>query len=161
LHFFVAPHPGWEARERREIELRSPEATEYVVADARRIGPVGFDGDELEPAACDELARKTRSHPVKLARSVRRLAEQNQARIADPLDERVDRRGIDIVDWLGCFADECREGGGSARPSQFLNDLRVSAPCLLADEGDEPNVGQRLLAVFGLTLACDPQQDLR
>ena len=59
----------------------------HVVVDARGVGPVGLDRDEVEAAPHDELLRDARAHPVELGRPVRRLAEQDDARVADALEQ--------------------------------------------------------------------------
>ena len=62
----------------------------HVVIDARGVRPIALDGDEIKPLAFDQLARDPLPHAIELGRSVRRLAEQHDARIADSLQHRLE-----------------------------------------------------------------------
>ena len=77
---------------------------------------------------------------------MRRFAEENEARVADAIEERVDRGGVDVVDRLGGLANERRETCSRARAHGALDELRrIAVPRLLADQGHEANIGERLL----------------
>lgn len=71
----VAPHPGWKACERCELERRASRATEHVIVDARCIRPIGLDRNEVEAASPDQLTADMRPHAVELATAVASLAE--------------------------------------------------------------------------------------
>src|ERR1019366_3103277 len=161
VHLLVAPHPRREARERRELERRATGTAEHVVVDPGSVGPVALHRDEVEASTGDELARDARAHAVELARAMRRLAQQDEARVADSIDERVERRGLDVVDPIGRFADEAGEPGGTAGHVRGPRQLPAPAPGLLADEGDEANVHQRLLAELRVVHARHAREDLR
>jgi hypothetical protein len=55
-----------------------------VMIDACSIRPIALDGDEGKSLALDELAGDALAHPIEFGRAMRRLAEENHARIADP-----------------------------------------------------------------------------
>ena len=66
-----------------------------IVVDARGIRPITFDGDEAEPLLDDQFARDALAHPIEFRGAMGRLAEQHDARIANPFKQRAE---IDCVD---------------------------------------------------------------
>ena len=57
-----------------------------VAVDAIAVGPVPLDGNEAEALLLDQATADPCSPEVILVRAVRRLAEQDVAGIADPLE---------------------------------------------------------------------------
>ena len=91
----VPPHPGREPAEVRERLFR-----EFVVVlaphesvDAVGVGPVALDGDRGEPLLGDQPLRDLGARTVELVGSVGRLADQDEARLRRPLEQRVVVRG--------------------------------------------------------------------
>ena len=88
----VAPHPGREAAERRLLPLAPrPMADEAI--DIGRVGPVGLDRDDVEAVSLDQPARDRGAGAVEFAGAVARLAEQDDPRLAEPV-ERAGEGGI-------------------------------------------------------------------
>ena len=86
----VAPHP---AREAGEVSKRTGRVA--IVAGepdppvrAIRVRPVRLDGDDVEAFSNDERFGELRPRAIELVRSVRRLADEDDARVADYVDER-------------------------------------------------------------------------
>ena len=92
----VAPHPGREATEitERLLGILVDTRASHVPVDAVGVGPVGLDGHGGEALLLDEAPRDERPFAIKLVRPVRRLTEQHDTRVADPMDERVVLRRI-------------------------------------------------------------------
>ena len=66
-----------------------------IIVDACRIRPIAFDGDKAEPLLDDQFARDALTHPIEFRGPMRRLAEQHDARVAHPFEQRAK---IDFVD---------------------------------------------------------------
>jgi hypothetical protein len=92
---------------------------------------------------------------------VRRLAEQDQASVGDPLKQRVDGGGLDVVDRLGRLADEGREPGRSPRETGAAQASRLLAPPLLPDQRHEAHFGDRLLPVVRFGVSGNTDQRLQ
>jgi hypothetical protein len=90
-HLFVAPHPGRETPEVGErfhgID-RVARATDVAI-DGVSVGPVGFHRHAGETFFVNEPLRDLGTLAVELVRAVRRLAEQREARLADPIHQRI------------------------------------------------------------------------
>ena len=90
-HVGVAPHPRWEPLESSQgidgIGIIAPAAD--VTVDAIRVGPVGLDGDRIEALLPDQPLGDLGAFPVELVRTVRRLADQHEAGVADPFEQGV------------------------------------------------------------------------
>ena len=138
---------GKRANGVKSTRRRRPVA-EDVVVDARGVGPVGLDRDELEAAPLDELLRDAGAHPIELARPVGRLAEQHDARVADALEERVDGRRLDVVDRLGGLADQLgdRSLGSPGAGLRTATLARVSRQPCSPMSGTKRTLDERLLA---------------
>jgi hypothetical protein len=54
------------------------------------VRPIAFDGDEGESLLLDEALRDLRAPGIELGGAMRRLAEQQEARIANQLQQRVE-----------------------------------------------------------------------
>ncbi len=162
VHVFVAPHPGRESRERRERQLRAGPIAEHVVIDPGGVGPVGLDGDEVEAAPFDEGLRDPRPHPVELARAVGGLAQQDEARVSDALEQGVDRARVDVVDRLRRLANQLRNGRVPAALAWGAQHAFFFFwPALLADQRDEADLAERLLAKVVGPDPGHPRQHLR
>ena len=85
----VAPHPGRESPESRQgvdgLGIVAAAADEAV--DAIGVGPVGLDGHGVEALLADQPLGDLRTLAIKLVRAVRRLADQDEAGVADQLQE--------------------------------------------------------------------------
>ncbi len=117
----IAPHPCREPLERHP-RRRSLRSRMDVAIDCRGIGPVCLDGDRGEPAPRDQLLGDAGPHPIELGGAVRRLAEQHDARVADPADQRVELDVLDPADRLGALRDQLRykrRSRGRARCAQW------------------------------------------
>ncbi len=91
-----------------------------------------------------------------------RLAEQDDPRVPDPIEDRIDRTGLDVVDWLRGFTHECGETRGASRAGRGRDDVRAFlGPCLFTDERHEPDTRERLFSIPILPLAGDPYEHLR
>jgi hypothetical protein len=66
-----------------------------ISIDAITIGPVTFDGDEAEATFDDEPLGELGAPRIELRRPVRRLAEEDETRLPDALEQRIEvgRRG--------------------------------------------------------------------
>ena len=91
----VPPHPGRETLEagKRVRGLGVLAGAAHEAVDPERVGPVGLDGDGVESLLANEAFRQDGALPVELVRAVRGLADQDEARAADPVEERVVVRG--------------------------------------------------------------------
>src|SRR5215218_1949559 len=94
VHFRVAPHPGWKALERPILAL-SPRAMPYVAVDGRGVRPVGLHRNDVEPVTLDQPLPDGRARTVEFARSMARLAEQDDARVTEAVEHGPERR-IDL-----------------------------------------------------------------
>jgi hypothetical protein len=129
-----------------------------VVIDPRGVGPVGLDRDDLEAAPRDQLLGDPRAHPVELAGAVGGLAEEDDPRIADAIEEAREIRGLDRVDRLGGLADD---RGDRARACAREGGARVGGvglPAFLADQRDETDRAEVLAAEVVRTGLGDPDQ---
>src|SRR5207244_8413043 len=89
----VRPHPGRPAVEgvqRLEGGGGGAGKTLDVPIDALAIRPVALDGDEAKALLADEPPADPRSPRIELVRAVRRLAQQDVVRVADPVDQRIE-----------------------------------------------------------------------
>ena len=59
-----------------------------VAVDTIGVGPVRLDGDGVKPFSTDQPLGDLGTLAVELVRAVRRLAQQDEARVADELEER-------------------------------------------------------------------------
>ncbi len=92
-HLLVAPHPGRETLERLARRCRRREMTDIAV-DARRIGPIRLDRDDVEPVRGDQPFRDRGARPVEFGGAVRRLAEQHHPGVAEPVEKGAERRVV-------------------------------------------------------------------
>jgi len=85
----VAPHPARKAVEVAErcFRVRIVAGGADPAVDAIRIGPVGFDGDDVETGSGDERFRQLGAGLVELVGAVRGFADQHQAGAADRVEE--------------------------------------------------------------------------
>jgi hypothetical protein len=92
----VGPHPGRPAvvAAQRLLGCRVTQLAMDVAVDAIAVGPVPLDGNEAEALLLDQATADPCSPEVILVRPVRRLAEQDVAGIADPLEEGVQVLGV-------------------------------------------------------------------
>jgi hypothetical protein len=90
-HLLVAPHPGGKAAERGErgVGVGVAGSALHPPIQSTHVGPVGFDGDGVETLLLEQPLRDARALVVELVAAVRRLAEEHEARVADPIEERV------------------------------------------------------------------------
>ena len=90
-HLGVAPHPGREALKaaQRLLGVRVLAGPADVAVDAVGVGPVGLDGDAGETLLLDQPAGDQGALAVELVGAVRGLAEQDEAGVADLLQQRV------------------------------------------------------------------------
>ncbi len=109
----VAPHPLRESPKRVERLGRRAVFTHGadVPVDAVGVGPVALDGDRLESLLLDESSGHVGPSRVELVRAVAGLADQNQSRVTDEIEQLV------VVDdacrgWHCAAPDRC---GGVAR----------------------------------------------
>ena len=72
-----------------------------IVVDACSIRPIAFDGDKAEPLLDDQFARDALTHPIEFRGPMRRLAEQHDARVAHPFEQRAKIDFIDRAERLG------------------------------------------------------------
>src|SRR5439155_21998836 len=92
-HLLVAPHPGREALKGWAGLRRRSEVTDVTV-DPRRIGPVGLDRDDGEAMIDDQALRDRGAGTVELRGAVRRLAEQHDPRVAEPVEKSAECLGM-------------------------------------------------------------------
>ena len=62
-HFVIAPHPDREAGKGRPFRRRIFPVP-HIMIDARGVGPVAFDGDEVEALLQNQFARDRLAHAV-------------------------------------------------------------------------------------------------
>jgi hypothetical protein len=88
-----------------------------IASDAARIGPVGLDGDDREPARADELLGDAGAHPVELGRAVGRFTDQHQPRSGQTAEQHAKIVAVDRLERLGDLPDEVGQGGRAAHGS--------------------------------------------
>ena len=90
-HVGVAPHPGREALESAERidRLGVIVCAANVPVDSVGIRPIALDADGVESLLNDQPFGELRPHGIELVRAVRRLADQDDRRVADHLEEPV------------------------------------------------------------------------
>ena len=127
-----------------------------VVVDARGIRPIALDGDEGKSLVLDQLARDPLAHAVELRGAVRRLADENHARIADPLQHRCEVERLDGRELLAAARNRLRQ---RAIPRLGLA-LPGGRPPFRAHQRHEADVRELLRGVFVLGHASHPDQFL-
>ena len=65
-----------------------------IAVDARRVGPIRFDRDDVEAVRRDQLLRDRGAGPVEFGGAVRRLAEQHHLGVAEPVEKGAERRVV-------------------------------------------------------------------
>src|SRR5579872_6991707 len=99
-HLDIAPHPTW-----KPVECSRGAASRRMVAnitvDARRIRPVGFNGDNVEAAILDQVPGYCRSSAVEFAGAVTGLAEKNDSCIA--VTGKKITEGFSLLGWRQYF----------------------------------------------------------
>src|SRR6185312_16513592 len=76
------------------------------------VGPVAFGRDEREAVVLDQALGDLHSPRVELGRPVRRLAEQDELRVADEVDQRVEvARGFERTRDLAQPVNQLLGGG--------------------------------------------------
>ena len=126
------------------------------VVDAVRVRPIALDRDDVEALILDQRLRDPRANAVELGRAVRRFANQNDARFADPADEAREIGVAAVLEGLAMLRDEPRDRDADGRAR--LHDTRrlglplviLAFPTLLADQRHEAHVGEILTVVFVL-----------
>jgi hypothetical protein len=90
-HVGVAPHPCGEAPEAAQRLLGAAvlATAADVAVNAGGVGPISLDGDRGEAVLRDQALRDPCSLAVELVCAVAGLAQQHDARVADPGQERV------------------------------------------------------------------------
>ena len=129
----VPPHPGREPAKPAEgiggvAILADPGR---VAAHPQRIGPIGLDRDGGEPFPLDQQPGDLGAFAVELVRTVGRLADENDAGVADPVDERPERvAGVRARSGGGAIRKR-RDGDGGAhdalRSEAWFSNVRTSA----------------------------------
>ncbi len=139
----VAPHPGREALESRLLALALRPMPDIAV-DIGRVGPVRLDRDDVEAVPLDQPPRDRRASAVEFGRAVARLAEQDEAGVAEPVEWRGEAGIIDLRQRLGGIAHQCRKriGHRSRQPCSPISGTKRTAPrfssieAVLAGAGD-------------------------
>ena len=87
----VAPHPRGESSEVGEsrVGVDVPRCAHHVAVDAVCVGPVGLGRHRREAQLVDQAAGDPGPLPVELVGPVRCLADEDEAPVADPVEQRV------------------------------------------------------------------------
>ena len=133
-----------------------------VAIDAARVGPVGFDRDDPEPALADQLLGDAGAHPVELGRAVGRFSDQHQPRARETLEQRPEILALDRLQRLGDLPNEAGQG---ARTAQRLRGTPVPLaglrhPALNPDQRHEPHVSELLLVETAIGPPRHPEESL-
>ena len=89
-----------------------------IAVDARRVGPIRLDRDDVEAVRCDQLLRDRGARPVEFGSAVRRLAEQHDFGVAEPVEKR--RRTPHRVPVAAGFRRQPRNSRASSSASCLL-----------------------------------------
>ena len=104
----------------------------HVAADAIGVGPVTLDRHGGEPELLDQPARDPRALAVELVGAVACLAEQHEARIADPLEQRV-VVAVGAVQRLGIEPQRVERRGFTEGQGQRRSHAHLT-PCSASSE---------------------------
>ena len=90
-HVVVAPHPRREAPEVRQGGVRVGVAreTHHVAIHPIRVGPIALDRNRGEAMLLDQTPGDAGALSVELVRSVRGLADEDEAPVTDEVEQRV------------------------------------------------------------------------
>ena len=107
-HIGVAPHPARKALEvpQRGFGVPLLARPAHPAVDAIGVGPVCLDRHQAEPLLGDERLRQLGAQAIELVRAVAGLADENQARAAQGVEERpriVERQGMAANGGGGVF----------------------------------------------------------
>src|SRR5258708_21380738 len=80
----------------------------YISIDAIAVRPVAFHSDDGEPLFGDQQFRELGSPSVELRRSVRCLAEENESRVTNTVEQRVEIARFGKRTGQGFESIECR-----------------------------------------------------
>src|ERR1700722_1147760 len=155
--FLCSPPPRWESRESLPL-IRSDRGMADILVDSRSIGPIGLDRDEVEALAQNQFLRDARAHPVELRSSVSGLAEQDDLRIGDPIEQRAEVDFVDVIDRLGVFANQFRDRFRRRRP---LGQGDAGLPALCADQWNELHRAKIFFVVSVFTYASYSYETLQ
>ena len=135
----------------------------HIVIDARGIRPIAFDGDEVEPLLDDQFARDALAHPVEFGSAVACLAEQHDARVADPFEQRGKIDGIDRAERLGRVGnllDQLLLGAGACRRRVTDASRLRLCPSFFAEQRNKSYIGEVFAAIFVFRDPRHPHQFL-
>src|SRR5208282_4428916 len=124
-----------------------------VMINTRGVRPIALDGDEGEPLLLDELARNALAHAIELRGAMCCLAEQDDARITDPPQQRIEVGGIYRLELFTRF----RYGFRQRAPHRFDGGaiLRRDGtalfrrPAFLADQRNKTDIREIIGLVLG------------
>ncbi len=116
----------------------------HVAVHAGRVRPVGLDGDDPEAVRADQLARQARPQGVELRGAMRGLADEDEPRVPDALEERAEVGVREVRDRLRHLAHELGDGGRRGSPPRRFGDGPLGLPALGADERHEAHAAQLL-----------------
>ena len=125
----------------------------HIMIDARGIRPIALDGDEAEPLLDDQLARDALAHPIEFRGAMGCLAEQYDARVADPFEQRDEIDRVDRAERLGRVGDPIGQlffaDGACRRRVANAGRLRLlGRPSFLAEQRNKSHIGEVFAAIF-------------
>src|SRR3954470_19456212 len=111
----------------------------------------------LDKLACDGSARL-----IKLRRAVTGFAQQDNARLAESIEQRTERRIVEGWQRFDGSTDHIRQRVQSRMPRDVVACRAgpVLRPSLLADQRHEADGAERLFVEVSIGAACNPQQRL-